>query len=130
MTHRRLTTTEIPLLATGDLITIGAHTVHHPVLSTLLPEQQRQEIWQNKQQLELLSGQPVETFAYPYGTHGDYNQDTITILQELGFKVACSNFPGLITGKTDWFQLPRLIVRNWPKDQFAHQLQTWFKGEL
>ncbi|GAK55295.1 polysaccharide deacetylase [Candidatus Vecturithrix granuli] len=129
LTHCRLTPTEIPLLVTGGLITIGAHTAHHLVLSTLSPEQQRQEIWQNKQQLELLSGQSVEAFAYPYGTPGDYNQDSITILQELGFKAVCSNFPGLLTEKIDRFQLPRFIVRNWPRDQFAHQLQTWFKGE-
>ena len=61
--HRALTDDELQALAAGGLVEIGAHTMTHPVLSTLPLESQRTEIIGSKQKLEAVPGQPVTCFA-------------------------------------------------------------------
>ena len=65
-----LTHDELRALAEGGLITIGAHTVTHPVLSTLTAEAAANEIRQSKQDLQQILGGDVVSFAYPYGYWG------------------------------------------------------------
>jgi peptidoglycan/xylan/chitin deacetylase (PgdA/CDA1 family) len=51
-----------------ELITIGSHTVNHPVLTTLEPSEQAIEISQSRSQLEQqLNGRMVDIFCYPNG---------------------------------------------------------------
>ena len=54
--HRCLTEDELRELASGDLVEIGAHTLTHPVLSQLPPDQQQHEIGGSKRRLEALTG--------------------------------------------------------------------------
>lgn len=46
-------------------------------------------------------------FAYPYGA---YNEQTIDILKELGFKLAFTIKPGYITHDNDPYNLPRFAI--------------------
>lgn len=124
-THRILSSSEIQTLAAENLIEIGAHSAHHPRLSTLSDEDQQAEISASKQQLEAASGQPVTSFGYPYGTPADYTPATIRLLQQAGFRCACANFEGRAAFDADLFQLPRFLVRNWTKAEFAHCLRRW-----
>lgn len=128
--HRALTPGELRDLTAGGRIEIGAHSVTHPVLSTLSKEQQDREIQQSKEHLEAFLGQSVTSFAYPYGTQADYNSETITSVQEAGFHYACSNFTGLVYQDTAHFGLPRFLIRNWTREEFAYRLQQWFRGKI
>src|SRR5438876_789673 len=47
---------------------IGSHTLTHPFLTRLAPEQAREEIFASKEKLEDLCGRPIEHFCYPSGT--------------------------------------------------------------
>lgn len=76
-------------------ISFGAHTVNHPHLPKLSYIQQRAEIEESLSTL----GHHVTTsqvtskiFCYPYG---EYNDDTLKILQELGVKIAFTVKPGI-----------------------------------
>ena len=71
--------------ASDPLCTIGVHTCTHPHLSRLTVEEQRREIADGKADLEQLLGMPVSHLAYPYG---DYNQDTLRMVHEMGFETA------------------------------------------
>jgi peptidoglycan/xylan/chitin deacetylase (PgdA/CDA1 family) len=66
-THRSLSLEEVAALARGKLIEVGAHTMTHPALSALPVASQREEIQRSKARLEDILGQPVTSFAYPYG---------------------------------------------------------------
>jgi peptidoglycan/xylan/chitin deacetylase (PgdA/CDA1 family) len=122
-THRPLTQAEVFALEESNLIEVGGHTVMHPFLSALPVESQKQEIQQGKTHLEQILGHPVKSFAYPYG---DYSADTLAVVREAGFTCACSTHKGNMRQQSDRFQLPRVGVQDWDKDEFAGRLARWF----
>ena len=65
--------------------TIAAHTWDHPVITTLKGETWERQIDKPKQQLEKITGKPVQSFAYPYGV---WNETTAAELKKRGFKTA------------------------------------------
>lgn len=127
VTHRAATSAQIASIGKNPLIEIGAHTVNHPALSRLSEKAQYEEILRSKTDLESLTGQPVISFSYPYGTPQDYSVQTATIVEEAGFAFACANFEGRVTTYANAFKLPRYIVRNWTKAEFAHCLRRWLR---
>jgi peptidoglycan/xylan/chitin deacetylase (PgdA/CDA1 family) len=127
-THQRLTDCELRVLAGQPNIEIGAHTVTHPVLSTLNNEDQKREIVGSRTRLSEITGQPIVGFSYPYGQRRDYSLQSVAIVRECGFAYACSNFPGYVTSQSDLFQMPRYVIRDWRADEFAARLEGWLDG--
>lgn len=115
-------------LPKNGFIDVGAHTVTHPLLSSLPQSEQESEISGSKSDLEKILDRPICTFAYPFGERGDYSEDSIRSAREAGFSCACSNFSGLTTWLTDPFQLPRYIVRDWDGETFSKNLRGWFES--
>jgi peptidoglycan/xylan/chitin deacetylase (PgdA/CDA1 family) len=98
-------------------VEIGAHTVTHPILTSLDGNSAREEIVGSKEYLENLLGKPVPLFAYPNGKVGvDYDASHISILRENGFAAAFTTAIGAITRHQDRFQLPR--SRPWDRTPF------------
>ncbi|HWI14671.1 MAG TPA: polysaccharide deacetylase family protein, partial [Burkholderiales bacterium] len=88
---------------------IGAHTVHHPILSLLDREHARAEILEGKRELERITQAPVRLFAYPNGKPGiDYGPRDTALVKEAGFAAAVSTAVGVAARDSDLFQLPRL----------------------
>jgi len=127
--HRTMTEEDLHRLTADGLISVGAHTVNHPVLSALKPHDQAFEITESRARLEQILDRPVKTFAYPYGRVQDYSRQTVKLVQKAGFTCACSNFPRLANRWTDPFQLPRFIADNrdgmFFEKQLAEFMQTW-----
>ncbi len=127
-THRALALAEVTQLSAGELVEVGAHTLTHSVLSTLPARVQQSEIVGSKARLEAMLDRPVCSFAYPYGTRSDYTPETVALVRQAGFACACSNFDGVAWRGTDFFELPRMLVRDWDGDEFAKRLRRWFAG--
>jgi peptidoglycan/xylan/chitin deacetylase (PgdA/CDA1 family) len=125
--HRCMTEDELRELAAGDLVEIGAHTLTHPVLSSLPPDQQEHEIAGSKRRLEDLTGRSVTSFAYPYGKKNHYTRQTMKTVEANGFACACSNFGGLVTRTSNRFALPRFQPMDWTGDQFAEVVEAWYR---
>ncbi|CAN5457799.1 polysaccharide deacetylase family protein [soil metagenome] len=121
-----LTADELTKLGAADMIEIGSHTMHHPVLSALSASAQEAELRDSKLYLESLLGCEVQGFAYPYGTKSDYTSETTTLVKKVGYKSACSNIAEAIWAGTDSFQLPRLLVRDCDGSIFEEWLSQWF----
>lgn len=119
---------EVARLAQSSQIEIGAHTINHVSLASLSCESQREEIWGGKEQLENIINRPIESFSYPFGKQKDYLPQTVTLVQEAGYSVACGNESGVVTAKTDPFQLPRVHIHDCDGDAFEARLFSKFYG--
>lgn len=107
-------------------VEIGAHTVTHPILTSLDDAAARAEIRNGKQELEALIGKPVRLFAYPNGKAGkDFDARHVAMVREAGFDAAFTTAVGAIGGMADRFQLPR--SRPWDKRPllFGLRLLQW-----
>jgi peptidoglycan/xylan/chitin deacetylase (PgdA/CDA1 family) len=119
---------EIAQAAAGGVLEVGAHTCSHPVLSALGNAEQRAEIVGSKRLLEEMTGGSVTAFAYPFGSRADYTAATADLVREAGFEQACANVAGLVRRRTDAFELPRFLVRDWPADELERRLTEWLRG--
>ena len=110
---------EMQELSQHPLFSIGAHSVHHAMLSQQNPEDQAFEVKESKRQLETWLGKPIKGFAYPYG---NYNAVTQQILRDSGFSYAVSTEAKPATEDDDPYALPRIQVKNWSVYEFASKL--------
>jgi peptidoglycan/xylan/chitin deacetylase (PgdA/CDA1 family) len=118
---RPLNEDELISLAAGR-VEIGAHTLSHPSLPALAPDQQRREIAGSRERLEEVLGRPLEAFAYPYG---DYDRTTVRLVKRSGFRVACTIHENRLSRLSSPFLLPRYPVRDWPADELERRLAAW-----
>jgi peptidoglycan/xylan/chitin deacetylase (PgdA/CDA1 family) len=89
-------------------MTVGGHTVHHPILARLEPAEARHEIEAGKSALEALLQAPVTLFAYPNGKPAqDFRPEHAALVREAGFMFAVTTAPGAANAATDRFHLPR-----------------------
>lgn len=107
-----LTYSELCTLDQHPLITIGAHTLTHPVLSRVSKEQVRHELLGSRSILEQILGHPVDLFAYPIGGKDHASVREFQLAEECGFVAALTSRPGHFqSGHRDYpFSLPRIPV--------------------
>jgi peptidoglycan/xylan/chitin deacetylase (PgdA/CDA1 family) len=125
-THRMLSKDEAIELAATPAVEIGAHTMHHPVLSQLSPAEQRQEIRRSKAALEAHLHRPIHAFSYPYGSSDSFSPQTIAAVKESAFTSAATTLPAAVQKRGDPFQLPRQIIRDWDIQTFQQHIRDWF----
>ncbi|TNH81567.1 polysaccharide deacetylase family protein [Aeromonas sobria] len=98
---------QVKALAASGHVEIGGHTLTHPRLSKLLPEQQAYEIQENKRQLEAVLGYPLISFAYPYG---DMNDSAKEQAIAAGYRFAVATNSGPKAMHQDPFQIRRIAI--------------------
>ena len=127
-THQTLSPEAVIRLAAGGLVEVGAHTVTHPVLSTVPLATQRDEIEESKMRLEEILGNPVDSFSYPHGLKSHYTEETVAAVRDAGFVCACSSFGGAVRQHADRYQLPRIVVRDWDGEAFEGRIRQWLRN--
>jgi hypothetical protein len=96
-------------------IDFGAHTMTHPRLSELGARDAAFEIAESKHMIERRLGAEVFSFAYPYGSSKDFNDETVSLVKDAGFGCAVSFRHGLVNRpvKGDHlYMLPRISGSN------------------
>ncbi|MDR2761293.1 MAG: polysaccharide deacetylase family protein [Planctomycetaceae bacterium] len=78
---------EIRLLR-GQGIEIGAHTLSHPVLSSLDLAELNRELVESKKCIERELGEECNVLAYPFGSVYDFSDEVIETAKRAGFKLA------------------------------------------
>ncbi len=126
--HRTVNAQELRALTEGGLVTIGGHTHSYVKLSSLSKWQQIEEISKNKNVLEEVLGHNIKYFSYPFGNDNSYTVETISILEDIGFSLACGNSYGTVsvTDQTNRYELPRVKVGNWNPFTFYRFLKRFF----
>ncbi len=111
---------EVQELTHDGVFTIGAHTVHHPALTSLSAAECRDEILASAKQCLTLTGAEVSAFAYPYG---DVNEMVRNVVAGAEFLSACTTRAAhLDVDLQDMYALPRLAIPNCDIAQFAGML--------
>jgi peptidoglycan/xylan/chitin deacetylase (PgdA/CDA1 family) len=90
-------------------ITIGAHTVSHPYLQQISPDDCKNEILNSKLEIENKINRNVDVFCYP---SGDYAERELSFIKESGFMAALTVSPGVNRKSTSLLELKRTEVTN------------------
>ena len=85
---------ELQDLAREPDVTIGAHTLSHPVLAKLDATAAAREIAESKGLLEHRLGRPIRHFAYPFGDRTSAGAREFRLARESGFATAVTSRPG------------------------------------
>lgn len=121
--HRNVTVGELRQLD-GDVVTIGGHTMTHPLLPELSFRRQRKEIVENKRHLESVLGRPLRSFSYPFGGH---NTESVAAVRSAGYQMAVTTKPTPVSSATDRFRVGRFDVKDWDGEEFARRLEGWLR---
>ena len=120
-------TTGRPMLSAAELrdmraagMEVGGHTRSHVRLAEVPPDAGAEEVRGCREDLEDLLGEPVTSFAYPYGSHDD---GVVSAVEDAGFQVACTTVAGPAFQDADPLRLRRVAVYGSdPLAMFARKL--------
>jgi len=87
---------ELAELVADPLVTIGAHTVNHPMLAKLSHEAARAEMDLSRSVIEAALAVRPEHLSYPVGDRSSAGPREFEIAAELGFKTAVTTRPGVL----------------------------------
>jgi peptidoglycan/xylan/chitin deacetylase (PgdA/CDA1 family) len=104
-----LTRSELQELAAAGM-TIGSHTLSHPLLSLMPPDLAYGEISESRMRIESVLQKTVWAFAYPFGDSQSVTPQVLAMPQEAGYKAAFLNFGGGLGTDLPRFALPRVHV--------------------
>lgn len=111
-------------LSKSNLVTIGAHTVTHPSLASLLPEELDYEITASKNRIERIIGRTVDQFAYPFGGQTDYDEEVIKTLIGKGFKLAFTTSRKQKTPNNLLYEISRVCISENDMYSFVEKINS------
>ena len=91
-----------------DGVTVGAHTVTHPILTRMSEQEAAREIVESRERLEEVLGIPVRHFAYPNGRPDDVSPAVRRLVKWAGFRSAYTTIEGYNRPGDDRWSLQRL----------------------
>jgi peptidoglycan/xylan/chitin deacetylase (PgdA/CDA1 family) len=125
----------------SDSIVVGSHSMTHPLMTKLSPEQLRGELLGSREKLEKMLNRRVSLFSFPYGA---FNAQAVAESRLAGYKrvftalpvFACCTASEFETGRvgtapTDWpleFRLKLAGAYRWLP--FAYSLKKRIRGLL
>lgn len=93
--------------ASARFLTIGSHTVTHPLLTHEKSSDVDHELRASKDEIELHLKEHVSTFAYP---NGDYNSEIELAVIEAGYEFAFTTRTGVYRHGDDPLAVPRILL--------------------
>lgn len=92
----------------SGLLTIGAHTIHHPILANESDNSAKKEISESVEMLSVMLGEKVKYFAYPNGIEGmDFTKREQEILSSSGIKLAFTTNSAYFNKSNNPLAVPR-----------------------
>jgi peptidoglycan/xylan/chitin deacetylase (PgdA/CDA1 family) len=101
----------------GQGIDFGGHTVTHPILTRLSPEEAAAEIAACRARIHERLGVAATLFAYPNGAREDFDDGVMGAVRDAGFEAAVTTLWGANGADTDPFALRRVGL--WHSDAAA-----------
>ncbi len=94
------------LFETG-LVEFGSHTIYHPKLTKIAPDERMKELEQSKEELEELLNTEINVISYPYGL---YNDDVKKLAKALGYKAGLTFDQDAWQDPQDLMEIKRISV--------------------
>lgn len=91
-------------------ISIGSHTLGHPILARESEESQRCDLHESRLRLRDGLHMRVDTLAYPNGQPTDYDDRTIAAAAAAGYTHAVTAWGGINTSATPRYEVQRMMV--------------------
>lgn len=89
-------------------MSVGGHTLDHPILAVLHPEEARRQIADDRAAIAAIVGSPPSFFAYPNGRiQRDFSASHVGLVREAGYAGAVTTDVGCASSSSDPFLLPR-----------------------
>jgi peptidoglycan/xylan/chitin deacetylase (PgdA/CDA1 family) len=111
-------------------MSIGGHTVTHPVLARMDKASQQREIGICIERIRAEIGKPVRSFSYPVGARTCFNQDTRDCLAAAGVDFAFTYYGGYSRpARWDPYDIPRVAIEPYVDAHWFRaiaQLPEWF----
>jgi peptidoglycan/xylan/chitin deacetylase (PgdA/CDA1 family) len=101
---------EIRMIAAEPLCSIGAHTMTHPALARLAPQEAMREMRGSAERIEREIGRRPSTLAFPYGYRAAAGAREAELAAEAGFAASFTTRPGYIPRAGPRHELPRISV--------------------
>src|SRR5467141_1373534 len=104
-------------------IRFGSHTVTHPDLRSLGPDQLEYELGRSKEIIEQNLDGPIASFSYPFAFPEEdecFTRFLEDLMENLGYEVGVSTILGRAGRRNNKFFLPRLPVNNWDDADMLH----------
>jgi peptidoglycan/xylan/chitin deacetylase (PgdA/CDA1 family) len=98
---------ELCALAASGVVEVGAHSVHHPLLTGLSSDRKAREIVDSRRDCGAMLGRAPAAFAFP---NGDLDEECVALVREAGFSLACTSQQDLAWADGNVFLTPRLVV--------------------
>lgn len=105
---------------------IGAHTVDHPDLGQIPPDEARREAAESRRVLEERIGAPIPHFCYPFGRTWHISEANRQVIRDLGFATCFASYGGTIRPGDDPYRLRRAPVHPWHRGPGQHGLELLF----
>ncbi|MDQ2668413.1 MAG: polysaccharide deacetylase family protein [Gemmatimonadota bacterium] len=105
-----MTWNDVTALDQTGLVRVGAHTVHHEILSRLPEEAVEMEIVDSIAMVARHVTHPSTTFAYPNGRSEDIGERAVAAVAASGCDAALSTIIGFNDAGTNPFLLKRVVV--------------------
>ena len=119
--RRLMTSDELVDLAALPGLEVGAHGLHHRLLTDLPYDERANELAASRADLQGILGRSVDLLAYPYG---DCDVVTTQIAGEAGFAIACSVEGDPVTADSDPLRLPRIEIGAGGLERFAARIEA------
>lgn len=112
-------------------IVFGAHTMSHPALSRLKPQDAERELRESRRLIEERLKRPVADFAFPFGKPADCGEGADALLERCGYRSAVTTSDGINRTGANPYRLRRPgIDLNGPLSLFAfHMNQAFLRGQ-
>jgi peptidoglycan/xylan/chitin deacetylase (PgdA/CDA1 family) len=96
----------------SGLLTVGAHTVNHPLLSTLSATEVRDEIFGARERIAEMLGSPPAFLAYPFGQPSEVGPWAADAARDAGYSAAFTTeaVPLRLDDARRPFAIPRVLL--------------------
>ena len=97
---------QLKLLSQSSMVTIGSHTMSHPLLNRIADSQLEQELSESKKVLHDVTGEDIRGFSYPNGNYAKREVDAVKCYYDCAFTTVAD----YISPGDSPYELPRICL--------------------